>query len=169
MTTVSTTTLFVGQHSRTSCCGTRTDDVHLTMSDRETTCGLGSWRPAFLQPLASKKVYMFFYGALGIVQGMFFTYLSATLSTLERQFGIKSKEAAYMMSGNEISQILFAFAMPIMIRLRRRPLWTAIGLCCSALGCFLMAVPHLMAGDYEESTAYTASKIADKLGGERGW
>ena len=48
---------------------------------------------------------MFFYGALGIIQGMFFTYLSATLSTLERQFGIKSKEAAYMMSGNEISQV----------------------------------------------------------------
>ncbi len=63
-----------------------------------------SFLAAFLQRLASKKVYMFFYGALGIIQGMFFTYLSATLSTLERQFGIKSKETAYMMSGNEISQ-----------------------------------------------------------------
>lgn len=73
--------------------------------DKETTCGLGNWRPAWLQPLASKKVYMFFYGALGIIQGMFFTYLSATLSTIERKFGIKSKEAAYMLSGNEISQV----------------------------------------------------------------
>ncbi len=36
--------------------------------DRETTCGLGPWRPSFMQRLASKKVYMFFYGALGIVQ-----------------------------------------------------------------------------------------------------
>ncbi len=114
--------------------------------DRETTCGLGPWRPgkktkceqiklvllnllltsflaAFLQRLASKKVYMFFYGALGIIQGMFFTYLSATLSTLERQFGIKSKEAAYMMSGNEISQarkkpffITFLFVKPLTFR-----------------------------------------------------
>lgn len=59
-----------------------------------------------MQPLASKKVYMVIYGALGIIQGMFFTYLSATLATIERKFGIKSKEAAYMMSGNEISQVL---------------------------------------------------------------
>jgi len=84
--------------------------------DKETTCGLGPWRPNCLQRLTSKKVYMIFYGALGIVQGMFFTYLSATISTLERQFGIKSKEAAYMMSGNELSQILFFFALPLMIK-----------------------------------------------------
>jgi hypothetical protein len=37
-------------------------------STRETLCGLGPWRPSFLQPLASKKMYMFFYGALGIVK-----------------------------------------------------------------------------------------------------
>jgi hypothetical protein len=37
-------------------------------NSRETLCGLGPWRPRFLQPLASKKMYMFFYGALGIVK-----------------------------------------------------------------------------------------------------
>jgi Organic Anion Transporter Polypeptide (OATP) family len=41
---------------------------------------------------------MFIYGSLGIIQGMFFTYLSATLSTLEKQFGIKSKESAYLVT-----------------------------------------------------------------------
>ena len=108
----------------------------------EVLCGLGSWRPAFLQPLASKKVYMFIYGALGIIQGMFFTYLSATLSTLEKQFGIKSKEAAYLMSGNEISQILFMFVMPFIVKIKKRPLWTSMGLFCSAFGCLLMGIPH---------------------------
>ena len=37
-------------------------------NNQETSCGLGSWRPKFLQVLASKKVYMFFYGAIGIVK-----------------------------------------------------------------------------------------------------
>jgi hypothetical protein len=46
---------------------------------------------------------MFIYGTLGIIQGMFFTYLSATLSTLEKQFGIKSKESAYLVIVDEIS------------------------------------------------------------------
>ena len=85
---------------------------------------------------------MVIYGILGIVQGMFFAYLSSTLSTLEREFGIKSKETAYLMSGNEFSQILFVFAMPALVKVKKRPFWMAIGLYCSALGCFLMAVPH---------------------------
>ena len=126
----------------------RVDNVSISRSVQDMTganeilCGLGGWRPECLQRLASKKVYMFIYGSLGIIQGMFFSYLSATLATIERQFGIKSKEAAYLMSGNEFSQILFVFVMPMLVKVKKRPLWTALGLWCSAIGCFLMAVPH---------------------------
>ena len=114
----------------------------MSSSNTETSCGIGSWRPSCLQVFASKKVYMIIYGLLNIVQSMFFTYLGSTLSTLEREFGIKSKETAYLMSGNEFSQILFVFAMPFIVKVKKRPFWMAIGLYCSALGCYLMAVPH---------------------------
>ena len=50
------------------------------------------------------------------ILGMSYTYLSSTLTTMERKFGIKAKELAYLMSGNEISQFLFLFALPFMIR-----------------------------------------------------
>lgn len=93
---------------------------------------------------------MFIYGTLGIIQGMFFTYLSSTLSTLERQFGIKSKETAYLMSGNEVSQILFVFVMPLIVKVKRRPLWTALGLFCTSLGCFAMALPHWLVGNQDK-------------------
>jgi hypothetical protein len=46
------------------------------------------------------------------------------------------------MSGNELSQILFLFAMPLMVRVKRRPFWTSVGLIVSGLGCLLMAVPY---------------------------
>ena len=69
-------------------------------ADKETTCGALSWRPRWLQVFASKKVYVFIYSLLGVVQGMFHSYLGAVLSTLETQFSIKSKESAYIMSGN---------------------------------------------------------------------
>ena len=42
-----------------------------TEVDFTTTCGLGKWRPKFMQVLASKKVYMFFYGAIGIIKVRF--------------------------------------------------------------------------------------------------
>ena len=114
----------------------------MSSSNTETSCGIRSWRPSCLQVFASKKVYMIIYGLLNIVQSMFFTYLGSTLSTLEREFGIKSKETAYLMSGNEFSQILFIFLMPFIVKVKKRPFWTAIGLYCSALGCYLMAIPH---------------------------
>ena len=72
------------------------------MIDKETTCGAFNWRPKWLQMCASKKVYLVIYSLLGVIQGMFHSYLGAVLSTLERQFGIKSKESAYIMSGRVI-------------------------------------------------------------------
>ena len=142
-----------------------------------------------MQVFASKKVYMFFYGVIGIInvrpfrnkkmtlitffqkyrcigsaskaygrftsqigpcqtkrtpdllQGMQYTYLSTMLSTLEKKFGIKSKETvrrslwwknnggwslhlqAYLMSGNEIAQILFLFFLPITVKVRYIRCW----------------------------------------------
>ena len=40
----------------------------MSPEDLETSCGLGQWRPKFLQALASKKVYIFIYGAIGIIK-----------------------------------------------------------------------------------------------------
>merc|ERR1739838_312082 len=70
---------------------------------RETSCGLSACRPHWLQVLASKKVYMFFYGCIGIIKGMQNSYLSANLTTLEKRFGIKSKETAVLMSGRYLT------------------------------------------------------------------
>jgi len=89
---------------------------------------------------------MIFYGLIGIVKGMQYTYLSANLTTLEKKFGIKSKETAILMSGNEIAQVLFMFFMPLTLKVKRRPLWCAIGLSITALGLYIMALPHFLTG-----------------------
>ena len=60
-------------------------------------------------------------------QGMMFTYMSGVLSTIEKQFEIKSEHSAYMMSGNELSQILMIFFLPAFAKVRRTPLWIAVG------------------------------------------
>ena len=70
--------------------------------EMSTTCGLWVWRPKWLQKFARKEVYTLVYSLIGIIQGMGFSYLTAVLSTIEKQFGIKSKETAWVFSGNEI-------------------------------------------------------------------
>ena len=132
----------------------------MSPEELETSCGLGQWRPKFLQALASKKVYIFFYGAIGIIkvrnlhrshrllmlklQGMQYSYMSSILTTIEKEFGIKSKETAYLNSGNEIAQILFIFFLPLMMKVKKRPLWCGIGMMTTALGLYMMALPHLL-------------------------
>ena len=115
-----------------------------TSEESETLCGIGYFRPQYLQKFASKKPYVFIYGCIGIIQSMMGTYLGAMLSTLERRFGIKSKESAYLLSGNEITQILFLFILPFVIKVKRRPLWMAVALFISGLGCIMMGLPYLI-------------------------
>ena len=122
--------------------------------DRATTCGLFSWRPRWIQRFARKEVYVLLYSILGAIQGMSYTYLSSVLTTIEKQFGIKSQEAAWIFSGNEISQICFIFILPFLTRLQKRIMWTSVALIVSAFGIFLCAMPYL---------------VRDKEGYEGGW
>ena len=60
-------------------------------TERDTRCGLGSCRGAFLQRFATKKSYIFVYSVLGLFQSMFFSYSIATLTTVEKEFKFNSQ------------------------------------------------------------------------------
>ena len=115
-----------------------------TSGEIETLCGIGHFRPRFLQKLASKKTYVFLYGCLGIIQSMMGTYLGAMISTFEKRFGLKSRESAILISVNEIAHVAFLFILPFGIKVKRRPLWIAVALFVSAMGCFMMGLPYLI-------------------------
>ena len=89
-------------------------------------------------------MYVLLYSLLGALQGMSYTYLSSVLTTIEKQFGIKSQEAAWIFSGNEISQIAFIFVLPFLRKLRKRILWTSLALMVSAVGILLCAFPYFV-------------------------
>jgi len=82
------------------------------------------------------------YSLTGILQGMTFSYLAVVLSTIEKRFGLKSKEAAWVYSGNEISQICFIVFMPFVGRVKKRPVFMAIATVLAALGLFVISLPH---------------------------
>ena len=66
---------------------------------------------------------------------MLFVYMSGVLSTIEKQFEIKSEHSAYMMSGNELSQVLMIFLLPAFARVKRAPLWIAVGELIGVMRC----------------------------------
>ena len=73
------------------------------------------------------------------------------------------------MSGNEIAQILFLFFLPLTMKVKKRPLWCSIGMVITALGLYLMALPHFITGYNHIDTSSTSvsgsgSGAADKQG-----
>jgi len=95
-----------------------------------------------MQKFANKKYYLILYALIGTLQGMTFSYLTVVLSTIERRFGLKSKEAAWIYSGNEISQIFFIVFLPFVGRVKKRPMFMALSTALAALGLFIIALPH---------------------------
>ena len=110
--------------------------------NREILCGLFSWRPSFLQRCLSHKTFLLIYVLLGVTQSMVLAYLTVVLSTIEKQFGVKSAEIAWIYSGNEISQICFIVFLPFIGKAKRRPLFMGLASIVSACGMLLMALPY---------------------------
>ncbi|ROT68392.1 Solute carrier organic anion transporter family member 5A1 [Penaeus vannamei] len=58
----------------------------------ETLCGIGACKPAWLQRLATKEMYLAVYILVALVQGMFFAYSVSVISTIEKRFKFTSKQ-----------------------------------------------------------------------------
>nr|CAD7197347.1 unnamed protein product [Timema douglasi] len=156
-----------------------------TMTVLDTSCGLGSFRPHWLQRFASTRWFLVVYTFLGVVQSMSFSYTSSTITTLEKRFKIPSKVIGkhllaliqdskqgigkhllaliqdseqgigVLMSGNEVSQICLSLIMAYYGGKGSRPLWISWGVMFSALSCYILVLPHVLYGAGREALALT--------------
>nr|CAD7573863.1 unnamed protein product [Timema californicum] len=125
------------------------------MTVLDTSCGLGSFRPHWLQRFASTRWFLVVYTFLGVVQSMSFSYTSSTITTLEKRFKIPSKVIGVLMSGNEVSQICLSLIMAYYGGRGSRPLWISWGVMFSALSCYILVLPHVLYGAGREALALT--------------
>ena len=123
--------------SYTMAASNRPDDI------QEKACALFSWRPSWIQKFLSHKLFILVFTLLGVSQSMIFSYLTVVLSTIEKQFGVKSAEIAWVYSGNEISQICFILFLPFVGRAKKRPLLMGLASMISGCGMTLIAMPYI--------------------------
>lgn len=67
------------------------DDV--VPKKEEFLCGIGPFKPEWMQKFASKKAFMLVFSLLAIIQSMCWAYFTATITTLEKRFKISSQTA----------------------------------------------------------------------------
>ncbi|XP_063868487.1 solute carrier organic anion transporter family member 74D-like [Scylla paramamosain] len=128
----------------------------------ETRCGFGSFSPPWLQVLARKEVYLAVYCMVGLVQGMFFSYMVSVISTLEKRFKLTSKQTGTILCGNDISQVILAMVLGYYGNYGNRPRWVGVGVLCAAISCFLAALPHLLYGPGQDALDLVAAMNAHR-------
>lgn len=115
-------------------------------NDSDYLCGVGSYRPDWLQRFATSKYYALVFGLLGIFQGAYRTYLVGTLSTVERRFSLSSRATGIIMIADDISPIIANILMIMCLRRTSKPNWVSGGMLFSLAGAVSSLLPYLVYG-----------------------
>ncbi|XP_061168479.1 solute carrier organic anion transporter family member 2B1-like isoform X1 [Saccostrea echinata] len=75
-------------------------------ADTDEQCGLGCFRPAFLQRCARVGVFVALYSPVHLCTSAITVYMSSQITTLEKQFGFNSTQSGFLMSCNDIGFLL---------------------------------------------------------------
>ncbi|XP_042874771.1 solute carrier organic anion transporter family member 74D-like isoform X2 [Penaeus japonicus] len=136
--------------------------LHDERDRKNTRCGVGPFKPSWLQVLARKEVYLLVYCIVGIIHGMFFTYTVSVISTIEKRFKLTSKQTGAILTGNDISQVFLSLFLSYYGNYGHRPRWMAVGVMLAAGSGFGAALPHFIYGPGED--AVTLARAAAAVG-----
>ncbi|KAL7647268.1 UNVERIFIED_CONTAM: hypothetical protein RMT77_002526 [Armadillidium vulgare] len=109
-------------------------------------CGLFSFRPSFLQPLANIKIFVLLLSILVMVQQALASgYLNSVITTIEKRYEIPSYLTGVISSFYEIGNVITVIFVSYLGSRRRIPVWIAVGCLVMGLGSILFVVPQLAA------------------------
>lgn len=117
----------------------RTKSNEDNTDDSDLSCGIGRWRPRWLQRFASPKVFLINFSLVAIFQGASFTYLIGSMTTLEKRYGFESKISGLILIADNISQMIINPFIGYLGSKYNRPMIMAIGEMIVALACFISA------------------------------
>jgi MFS family permease len=109
-------------------------------------CGFGSWRPKFIQKFASPRIFLLIFGIIGVLQGAAFTYMIASVSTLEKRYAFSSKISGLILIADNVMELITNPLFGYLANRVHRP--RMIGFCqiIVVLGCYLAALPYFIYG-----------------------
>jgi hypothetical protein len=70
------------------------------LDEGDTRCGIGGWRPRFIQQFASKNAFTSVFVLTGIMQGCSWAYFTSTISTMEKRFKMSSENTGLKRNTN---------------------------------------------------------------------
>ncbi|KAF8796526.1 Solute carrier organic anion transporter like protein [Argiope bruennichi] len=115
-------------------------------ADPDTLCGIGSFKPQWLQPWATPRVFLFLYSLLGVISGTYYAYRVGSISTLEKRFSFNSRISGTIMMVDEVTPVFMGALIGYFGGMSHRPRMFGIGMLLSAVCCFMSALPYFIYG-----------------------
>ncbi|XP_054163348.1 solute carrier organic anion transporter family member 74D-like [Oppia nitens] len=127
------------------------DNINTTATATDTaaaddyyTCGLFGWRPRCLQRLATTRMFLLVFALLGVIQGANYTYMIASITTLEKRFQFGSKISGLILMTDNVMQLIANPLFGYLANRVHRPRMIALCQLIVVFGCYLAALPYFL-------------------------
>ncbi|KAI6240712.1 Solute carrier organic anion transporter family member [Aphelenchoides fujianensis] len=119
-----------------------------TMAEK-AQCGIGNWRPQWMQRFATRNWMLLWLCWFCTIQGIIVNGLvPSTISTIERRFSLSTTTIARTTQFYDFGYVLFCIPVSYFGGRHSKPLALAIGMLLMATGAFMFSTPHLLADSY---------------------
>lgn len=112
----------------------------------DNTCGLGSWRPEWLQMFATPQFFMLNFSIIAVIQGSYFSYLIGCSSTLEKRFSYSGWLTGFILIADNFSQILISPLIGFLGKRMNKATLIAAGMVFISFSCWVTALPYFVYG-----------------------
>uniref|UniRef100_A0A915L3J9 Uncharacterized protein n=1 Tax=Romanomermis culicivorax TaxID=13658 RepID=A0A915L3J9_ROMCU len=127
-------------------------------SRKTTLCGLGQYRPRYLQRFATPGWMLFFLCWYCLMQGIIVSGLApSTLTSIEKRYNFPDYMLGRIMQCYEIGYVLTCIPVSYFGGRHSKPLFLGFGLLILSIGAFLYSLPHFKSDFY-------VSKHTDVIG-----
>lgn len=109
-------------------------------------CGIGRFKPKWLQRFADPKVYLVLFCIIGVIEGAYFTYFVGVLSTLEKRYAFESKISGIILIADNISAAVLSLLVGYFGGKGHKPRLIAFGMILVCISSFLSALPYFIYG-----------------------
>ncbi|XP_061177420.1 solute carrier organic anion transporter family member 2B1-like [Saccostrea echinata] len=138
--------------------------------EEDFECGIGKFRPKFLQHFANINAFVGVYSIVGMISQTLSVYVNTQVPNLERQFGLNSAQSGLVMAFNDIgffTVVLFVSAAARFVHIPRMLFLCILLYGISGLTC---SIPHFIAVSRGllptlnlDSVVTNATKNSDKV------
>ena len=116
------------------------------VDEKQSQCGLRSWRPRYLQPFANMWCFTAALCITSLLGSGNFTYYVAVITQIERRFGLSSQTSGFIKNVDNIGFMLTVLAVGHLGRYGNKPVILGLSSCLSGIAIFTFAIPHFIYG-----------------------